>query len=827
MTGGGRGRRWRISRDCRTLNQILRQRYILRRGKYTDTFPDHLHIPKCINKTIHDSPVRHTSCWEHGIQRRETDKTQRRAEEEGGRGRGATTAAAGAGAQGVTGAETGTETQDKDGEDTGSEDRRLTELARAWRHRAHLQQQHGETTWRREGRPRRVSTRLPMRLAALDLVLVAGGEQRRQHATLDAEQLVQRLRAFLNVGGLTIGGPERWVEEAMWNLTTEGMEEEFWRARLKARLLSLGLFRRPLPASMSGAARAARTEEGDIDDMITGLLRSTWWRAQHGAGINIIGVIPSLQQAWKRGHGQEGGRGATDTRTGPLHRVVDEECRLQRAVRVPLDLDRMWKRYLLLHAAFAKKKPGKADAFRLLVDLSNWDAAHGTRDGINMYAADVEPVLLHTAADLVRYINTLDTDAIVVGSVCDVSAAFRQIAIRPQDWPLTQYSDGADDVWDTTLPMGCSTSPFLLCESTNALGHVIEAECTTDDWDVRVWVFMDDMCITLHKRTGGVTRRMKRAARHRLQHAIRLADAAGLPFKAAKIVNPTPHHTLVWIGFQIDLRHRTITVTDARKKKLTAKIWSCLRRRQRWSFVATLAGQLGFAAQALWQGRSLLSNIHSWLHPQPDRPDAVCDRMPMATRRELRMWLTTLSRPTASAHFPRRYVTPDIVIDTDASLDGFGIVMHGGGAVRGVWNVDITASAWMTTLEFTTIVNAITDVYGDQLHGRTVLIRTDNEACVHAVRRLSWRVPHLQLQMQRLVRHMLRHDIWLQVEHIYSVDNHLPDWLSRHCTDEPPTSLLSQTHTTSIRTTRACPPHPTPASVFELYGSAPRCEDHA
>lgn len=377
----------------------------------------------------------------------------------------------------------------------------------------------------------------------------------------------------------------------------------------------------------------------------------------------------------------------------------------------------------------------------------------------------------------------------------DVQAAFRQVAIRPQDRHLVGIAlDGLGVCFELCLPFGLRVSPPLWERAASTLHWVLEQHrfCCFHHVDDFVFLLARLLFPDLPSALKEVTR----------LHA--LAVSLGVPFSPPKHLPPC--HVATVTGVLVDTVSMTLSITPARLARvisdLSAIVASATVTRTQ---LASAVGRLAFVARVFPAGRSFYSRALSLLReirfaklnvlPVTDGIRADCD-----------FWLTFLPR---AARDGGSVAIPEGIWDkhahreifTDACGEGYGVwyppvarprvVEPGtrdptdhGTFIRGIFSALTLARVLrvsalsMPTLELYALVIAAR-AFGHLWAGQRIIFRCDCLPVVHCVNRGLSRNDDMTLLLRVMSITAVTHRFEFRARHIAGIANSSADALSR------------------------------------------------
>ncbi len=372
----------------------------------------------------------------------------------------------------------------------------------------------------------------------------------------------------------------------------------------------------------------------------------------------------------------------------------------------------------------------------------------------------------------------------------DIGSAYRNIPVRPEDWPLLGFEWQHFYYWDTVLPFGLASSSLLFEVFALAARHVINARVTLAVTDN----YADDYVQVTTAALG-----VERAQRSLQQTVALLSDELGLPTPAAKIEQPST--VMLVLGLLIDSDRMEVRLDSQRLADLqrTVEHWQQLRAYTRKQ-LEKLIGLLMFACTAIPPGRIFLHRMLALLraiprrNASPDTPLAAMRQGAPPVRslaadsdmtRDLAWWHSHLAtwNGTSLIREPRWTDTITLRLTTDACLVGYG-ACYGNEWFQGRWTDDDLVRARreqresMPYLELLALLYAAA-TWGHHWSRKRILFLCDCDPVVQALTRHSSDLPETQQLERTLIWLAATHQFDYRVEHIAGANNVIADALSR------------------------------------------------
>lgn len=364
----------------------------------------------------------------------------------------------------------------------------------------------------------------------------------------------------------------------------------------------------------------------------------------------------------------------------------------------------------------------------------------------------------------------------------DWKAAFRQIVVHKDDWPLLGLQWRNRVFVRLVLPFGARSSPRLFTQFAQAFAGILKRNGAQ-----HVMFYLDDFLLLAPSREA-------------CDAAVRAMEA--LAAELGVTLHPTkrdgPANVLAFLGIGIDTIAMRIFLPLTKKAKVRAACDRLLQAgRASLHELRSVVGLMLHAAQVVQPGRLMARRVlefkrpfecsiphNSRLHLPITLPDDVCD--------DLRWWVDCLDHWDGISMIPAHgdWAEP-IVIQTDAaSTDGAGAVL----LELDSPSSDSSISAWLyhpwsangpwrrwtaASLEMAAIAISL-NTFGGRLAGRRIRINSDSSNSVDALKRTATSSP-LHMRLLRGIHAIaMHHDFHIQlVSHIKGTHNVCADAASR------------------------------------------------
>ncbi len=475
-------------------------------------------------------------------------------------------------------------------------------------------------------------------------------------------------------------------------------------------------------------------------------------------------LVKGICHGFRLGHDQA--KVTARGQSGVMYNTAKLSLAVNEYLREELEAKRVWRvegeaqksRVILSPLGLIPKK-GKPGKWRLIVNLSAPEGS-SVNDGIDRRLARVRYT---SVDDVVERVLKLGVGAEIAKA--DVSKAYRNVPVHPEDrWLLGMEWDGQVFV-DGTLPFGLRSAPLLF----TALGDAVEwvAKRKGASW---LQHYIDDFVTVGRAGSGECAQSME---------AFKEACAVlGMPLDAKKEEGPA--EVLTFLGIELDTRKLEVRLPRERLKELKKKLWEWRGRKKcRKRDLLSIIGLLNHACKVVPAGRSFLRRLLD-LSMTVSKMDWWL-RLNAAARADIEWWWrfgvqwngVSMMKGVIAAK------EPQVVLTTDASG------RWGCGAVCGNkwfqlnWERAAAAKEWsIMPKELLPIVVAAA-VWGRQWRGLTILARCDNMAVVATIRSGSCKEAHA-MHLRRCLAFLEASNAFILVsEHIKGEDNVVADALSR------------------------------------------------
>lgn len=377
-----------------------------------------------------------------------------------------------------------------------------------------------------------------------------------------------------------------------------------------------------------------------------------------------------------------------------------------------------------------------------------------------------------------RAIRRLGKGALLIK--LDVSAAYKQIPVRKQDWPLLGFLWEGQYYYERVLPFGLRSSCRLWDLYAAAL-HYFLFEQTGVDCAREVIHYVDDFLF--------VVAPGKEAEAHRmLEGAKALCAKLGLPLAADKTEGPTT--CLTFLGIELDSVALEARLPKERLAEINLRMMEWGKRTSASiKELQSIAGLLNFACAVVPPGRYFVRRIWNKvkaLTAAGFNRHAAGDLGPEVMK-DFAWWQEFLPRWNGISMLYNKdwENAAHISLATDACDTGFG--GHWGSRwFEGTWAPAVWSEAMrdrtkrsMPFCELYALVVAAT-LWGKEWHGKKVIFECDCMPVVQAVEKCNSKSDSVMHLLRILCNLACEHGFDFKVAHIRGVTNIIADALSRY-----------------------------------------------
>ena len=405
--------------------------------------------------------------------------------------------------------------------------------------------------------------------------------------------------------------------------------------------------------------------------------------------------------------------------------------------------------------------PKKGNKWRMILHLS---APFGS--SVNDFISKESFSLQYSSVDdAVRFLVSLGPGARMAKA--DLKSAFRMVPVRPQDWELLGMRWQGAYYFDTCLPFGLRSAPFLFNEYAEALQWIVHHNYGVP----HLLHYLDDYFI------AGPPESPLCAAH--LRQFLQVCDHLGIPVAMDKVDGPAT--TLTFLGLELDSVQQQIRVPPEKLSEILMELhdWSSRTKATKRALLSII-GKLSFAARAVPAGRLFLRRLITLSTTVQKLHHHI--RLGRQAQADFAWWVDFLPTWNGTARFidPSSIPAYDLDLYTDASGTlGCGAYFCGSW-FHFPWQPHQLLSEgssiqWQEL--FAILAAALT--WGHLWSGKRIRFFCDNKAIVDAWQHKSAKHPAIVSLLRLLFLHAAQHDYVPTFQHLPGRENHLADALSR------------------------------------------------
>eukprot|EP00117_Sycon_ciliatum_P020140 scpid38648/ scgid18029/ len=410
--------------------------------------------------------------------------------------------------------------------------------------------------------------------------------------------------------------------------------------------------------------------------------------------------------------------------------------------------------------------PKKSGGHRLILHLSA-PANNSINDFINQEDRTFKMISVDNICDHVKRVGP---GALL--TKVDLRHAFRLIPVHPDDWPLLGMCWGGKFYFDTVLPFGLRSSPFLFNRFADLLAWILRVQYSIPYLEH----YLDDY-INVSLPANDIPR--STAAVHKAT-ILQVLDNLGVPVAEGPDKVAGPATSLSVLGLEIDTVAMEIRLPAEKLRDLQERLdrWQ-LRASCRKRELLSLIGLLSFAAKVVAAGRTFVRRLID-LSAGDAHPDESV-QLSEDAQADIQWWRDMLPSWNGRALIRdyRWSQSPDLELFTDASGHGHG------GYFKGEWFTGTWAEAQTKPPRTSIIwremfpVATACALWGPKWSGKKILLHCDNKAVGVVWKSGTCRNPAVMELIRFSLRMAAEQNFILLITHIAGTDNSIADALSR------------------------------------------------
>ena len=399
-------------------------------------------------------------------------------------------------------------------------------------------------------------------------------------------------------------------------------------------------------------------------------------------------------------------------------------------------------------------------------------------DSVNS-ATEEGPCKLGSFDEACAFIRTLGAGALLVK--LDVKAAYKQVPVRPQDWPLLGFRWRLKWYFERVLPFGLKSSCRLWELFATALHHFINVDLGIEC----VVHYVDDFLFAFPASDGDL-------AKHMMDSAIEMAARLGIPFADEKAEGPTTK--LTFLGIELDTVAMEARLSGSRLQEFTEMLagWESAGAAGRTvDDLASLIGKLDWACRVIRVGRPFKRRLLEALKWHRKRHAAGTAKLTLSEQAQGDIaWWRALAKDWNGVGLLYEIEWSNAerkgavwYVHTDACNTGYGAV-HNGRWFRGEWTPAQLRAAQRSTrtsmpfLELHALVQAAV-TWSKHWRGKRIVFYCDAEAAYMALKKRASRTDEMAELIRILTLDAVHNGYDFKCAHIAGVKNVTADALSR------------------------------------------------
>lgn len=355
-------------------------------------------------------------------------------------------------------------------------------------------------------------------------------------------------------------------------------------------------------------------------------------------------------------------------------------------------------------------------------------------------------------------------------AVFDVDSAYRDLPVSPLDQPYACVQFQGSIFIDHCLAFGCTSSSGIFGRPADAIVALYKSKAVDD---ILKWV--DDFVFFRYPVSPNPPFKY-----HYNESLIwSVAKELGWPWSIPK--HQPFASSFTYLGFLWDLDARTVQLPSAKKLKYIARLQPLLvSKSSNLRDAQKLLGTLNHCAVLLPDGPSRLPTLFKFTSGfRHSASPFVIHRLSTSLLSDLEWWIAQFSLSFCGRSISEPPPLSPIAIFVDASTSwGIGILIDGQWDAYQFTSEALTGSrniGWAEMVAVELAVGILASLMPRHSH---VLINSDNQGVLAAIRNQRSRGVPANESLQRQCRTLLTHDFWISCQYVASEQN-LADSISR------------------------------------------------
>lgn len=366
----------------------------------------------------------------------------------------------------------------------------------------------------------------------------------------------------------------------------------------------------------------------------------------------------------------------------------------------------------------------------------------------------------------------------------DISSAYRSITINPKDWDRQGISWVVNDekryYKDTRLCFGAKCAPFIFTQISRFITN-----CMVRRGFPNIIGYIDDFWISENSYERCV------AAQNSL-----LGLLGDLGFAASWHKCTSPCQSIRYLGIIFDSINMTMSLPSDKMQKLRSELEFFVKRKRATKHqLQRLCGVLSHAAKVVYGGRIFSRRMIDLLKGLPDKNVRI--KLSDDFKEDLQWWRTYAANFNGHATIVSHHYTQEVVLQTDASKGGYGIVVDNdwmAGYINcdlipqgmeelkqehGHWyNYELQTSFNINEMELLPIWLAV-HRYSHMWRNKLITCQVDNTQVMWAINRGRSVNKNNMVVLRKIFWESVKNNFHMVAIHVKGDENILPDLLSR------------------------------------------------
>lgn len=397
---------------------------------------------------------------------------------------------------------------------------------------------------------------------------------------------------------------------------------------------------------------------------------------------------------------------------------------------------------------------------RTVVDLS-YPSGKSVNSGIlkDIYLGETINLVLPSVDDFAALIMAKGPGSLMYKR--DLSRAYRQIPVDPQDYNLLCIQWDGNVFFDTVLPFGLRSAAMMCQRVTSGVAFI----CLEHDF--HVLNYLDDF--------AGVE--VSDRANQAFEFLGSILASLGLGESEAKAVAPTT--SIEFLGIRFDTMSMTMEVTPRRLSQTISEV-SCWLNKERAKLreLQSLIGKLSFVSKCSKPARVFMNRLLNMVRDVENKN--IWFTLSSEMKKDLQWWAHLLPQYNGISLLDKGvWSNPDEVLSSDACPSGCGGVI-GKEAYRASFPLFIVKeNLHINALEILAVMVAL-KLWKEKVTGKLVTIFCDNSATVAVINTGRSRDVFMQACVREIVYFQTIYDFQLRAVHLAGSCNRMADALSRY-----------------------------------------------